>query len=49
MSNENKLGTYIENLMCVIVDVDKEQKIFGFGPIIPTPQEIISNDQLSFH
>ena len=28
MSNENKLGTYIENLMCVIVDVEKEQDDF---------------------
>ena len=28
MGNENKLGTYIENLMCVIVDVDKEQEDF---------------------
>ena len=24
MSKENKLGTYIENLMCVVVDKDQE-------------------------
>ena len=24
MSKENKLGTYIENLMCVVIDKDQE-------------------------
>ena len=28
MAVKNKLGTYIENLMCVIVDVEKEQDDF---------------------